>query len=148
MLRSFSEVNKFKRLHRMPSMSIIGCGKSLKKKFNRKSNQHSSLAAFFSSPSTRWLVAIKRAGKRDKMRGLGTHVISFQLSRWPQQFLKNLSYHIHNISFPDDVVSLDNDKRGWRDMFRPCATQRLFFPVSIRYTLFQSYIPLFFFCVF
>ena len=57
----------------------------------------------------------------------------FQLSRWPQQFLKNLSYHIHNISFPDDVVSLDNDKRGWRDMFRPCATQRLFFPVSIRY---------------
>ena len=59
------------------------------------------------------------------------YLYDFQLSRWPEKILKNLSYHIQNISFPDNDES--GDGRDWKTIYRPCATQRLFFAVSIDY---------------
>ena len=48
-------------------------------------------------------------------------MLLFQFSQWPSEYQRKVSYHIYNVSFPDD---------GWRNMKKPCTTERLFFPVS------------------
>ncbi|KAH9518729.1 Glucoside xylosyltransferase 1 [Bulinus truncatus] len=46
-----------------------------------------------------------------------------QLEMWPEQHRRRLAYFIYNISFPDDDTS-----DSWKNLFKPCASQRLFLP--------------------
>jgi len=51
-------------------------------------------------------------------------LIYLQLQRLQSQAANRFSYELHNLSFP-----LDREEE-WRSLFKPCATQRLFLPVS------------------
>lgn len=50
-----------------------------------------------------------------------------QLESWPQRFRSRFNYSVYPITFPSD------NAREWKRLFKPCASQRLFLPVSNRH---------------
>ncbi|XP_065308923.1 glucoside xylosyltransferase 2-like isoform X2 [Dermacentor albipictus] len=44
------------------------------------------------------------------------------ISLWPESVLKRVHYKVSAVKFPEP------DSKTWRDLFRPCASQRLFLP--------------------
>ncbi|XP_067655590.1 glucoside xylosyltransferase 1-like [Haliotis asinina] len=49
-----------------------------------------------------------------------------QLDFWPAEFLTKVDYFIYDISFPSGGKSDD-----WKQLFKPCASQRLFLPTLL-----------------
>lgn len=53
------------------------------------------------------------------------NVISpFQLESWPGFIRSKFNYTVYSISFPSENAA------EWKKLFKPCASQRLFLPVS------------------
>ncbi|XP_060079324.1 glucoside xylosyltransferase 2-like [Ylistrum balloti] len=46
-----------------------------------------------------------------------------QIDFWPDEFRMRVEYHIYNLSFPEGEVTNE-----WKNLFKPCASQRLFIP--------------------
>ncbi|XP_033752433.1 glucoside xylosyltransferase 2-like isoform X2 [Pecten maximus] len=46
-----------------------------------------------------------------------------QIDFWPDEFRTRVEYHIYNLSFPTGDKSNE-----WKNLFKPCASQRLFIP--------------------
>ena len=66
---------------------------------------------------------------------IAIYLFSFQLESWPEEFRDRMSYNIYNATFPD----AGNASSLWRKMFKSCATERLFFPVStVNHLIFKA----------
>lgn len=52
------------------------------------------------------------------------------INQWPENILKLMHLELHPITFPSDKPE------EWKKLFKPCASQRLFLPVS--YNIFQN----------
>lgn len=50
----------------------------------------------------------------------------FQLESWPGFIRSRFSFTVYSISFPSENAA------EWKKLFKPCASQRLFLPVSFR----------------
>lgn len=48
----------------------------------------------------------------------------FQLESWPGFIRYRFSYRVYSIRFPNENAA------EWKKLFKPCASQRLFLPVS------------------
>lgn len=48
----------------------------------------------------------------------------FQLESWPGSIRHRFSYRVYSIRFPNENAA------EWKKLFKPCASQRLFLPVS------------------
>lgn len=55
--------------------------------------------------------------------------INNQVSKWPLMILHKMKLELHPIMFPSDM------EEEWKKLFKPCASQRLFLPVSGFYIL-------------
>ena len=58
-------------------------------------------------------------------------IFVFQLESWPRFVHSRFNYSIYSISFPSDNAA------EWKKLFKPCASQRLFLPVSFLQKLLQ-----------
>lgn len=47
-----------------------------------------------------------------------------QLEFWPNEFRARMDYFLYNLTFPE------GEQKNWKSLFKPCASQRLFIPVS------------------
>ena len=51
--------------------------------------------------------------------------LCFQLDAWPSDFLERVEYNVYDITYP-----AKENVHWWKVLFKPCASLRLFFPVS------------------
>lgn len=58
--------------------------------------------------------------------------LCFQLDRWPRFISARFHYTIYPITFSV------GDAEEWKKLFKPCAAQRLFLPVSNSWNLLRS----------
>lgn len=56
---------------------------------------------------------------------LATKSLNKTVSQWPEKILKRMQLDLRPITFPSDKVE------EWKKLFKPCASQRLFLPVSL-----------------
>lgn len=56
-----------------------------------------------------------------------TRFLSFQLDQWPRFIAARFQYTIYPITFSV------GDADEWKKLFKPCAAQRLFLPVRLRF---------------
>lgn len=59
----------------------------------------------------------------DTMLWLTSMFIIFQLNSWPSRIIKKFEYRLYNTKYPEPT-------QEWKLLFKPCASQRLFIPVS------------------
>lgn len=63
----------------------------------------------------------------------GTKTLKEYISKWPNTVSTRLFLELHPITFP-------SEKRDeWRKLFKPCASQRLFLPVSMNDAFFKGF---------
>lgn len=64
---------------------------------------------------------------REKSVNLRTNIPwrTFQLEFWSTQVLEGVEYRIYDITYPHG-----QNAQEWKKLFKPCASQRLFLPVS------------------
>ena len=55
----------------------------------------------------------------------GAEAIKKTVQSWPKKVSNRMILNLHPITFPSD------NKDDWKKLFKPCASQRLFLPVSI-----------------
>lgn len=56
-----------------------------------------------------------------------------KLTEWKQIVNRTFEFTVRPISFP-----IDKDAKEWRMLFKPCAAQRLFLPVSFKISTFSA----------
>ena len=58
-------------------------------------------------------------------------LIFLQLDSWPPEYQNKMQYFIYNLTFPHGM------SEEWKKLFKPCASQRLFIPVSKPYFIYR-----------
>ena len=51
--------------------------------------------------------------------------IQSSLAKWPHAKTGQLHYKVYHLTFPEGESAVE-----WKNLFKPCASQRLFLPVS------------------
>jgi hypothetical protein len=62
-----------------------------------------------------------------------TFVFCAKLEAWPADIRDRLVFTILPIQYPSD-----QEEKKWRQLFKPCASQRLFIPVSFTSIMFAG----------
>lgn len=60
-----------------------------------------------------------------RLKCLSAYVV-FKLNSWPTTVQTRFSFTIYPITFPSE------NGKEWKKLFKPCASQRLFLPVSLQ----------------